>query len=466
MLVSPRFLAISFLLSITLFSALSITGAFAYTRSIIGVEGGGPSGVAIDAETGMIYVTNLESDSVSLIDARAAEEISTIDVEGEPFGIALDANASRLYVANSRDDSISVIDTKENVVVETMQGAGEGPYSLALASDGLLLVANEVSESVSVIDIEAGYQVVETIGLPDSGTSGIAINSNNIAYVAGRNLDEVYAIDLSDYSVAANITVGAYPLGVAIDPLTNRVYVANQDSDSVSVIDGSDNVVIANVTVGSFPAEIAVDSENNMIYVTNEDEGTVSVIDGSTNAVVNTIRVGEGPRGIALDPNTNTLYVASALSNAVYVISDLDELEPGAKSFSISTTHEGKSFTITGESEGVQASSFTIDPFKSISIRVTGEGSVELALPTGLIDGILNVTAIASDGASQEVGFAQVRSTRDASVIALSVPEGTSSLVITGARVVPEFSAILALMALALPIGFIAARRLFVPAAS
>jgi YVTN family beta-propeller protein len=41
--------------------------------------------------------------------------------------------------------------------------------------------------------------------------------------------------------------VGARPLGVAVNPETNRIYVANSGDDTVSVIDGATDTVIATV---------------------------------------------------------------------------------------------------------------------------------------------------------------------------------------------------------------------------
>ena len=65
------------------------------------------------------------------------------------------------------------------------------------------------------------------------------------------------------------------------------IYVANYYSNSVSVIDGtSDKVLSNNVTVGKFPLAIAVNPTTNMIYVANSGSNSVSVIDGSINDIV------------------------------------------------------------------------------------------------------------------------------------------------------------------------------------
>jgi YVTN family beta-propeller protein len=76
--------------------------------------------------------------------------------------------------------------------------------------------------------------------------------------------------------------------------------VANSDSNSVSVIKISTNTVVKNVTVGTFPVGVAITPNGSYAYVTNHDSGNVSVIKISTKTVVKTVRVGTGPEGAAI----------------------------------------------------------------------------------------------------------------------------------------------------------------------
>ncbi len=64
-----------------------------------------------------------------------------------------------------------------------------------------------------------------------------------------------------------SIPVGSDPLGVAINPNTNRIYAANMYSNSVSVIDGSTNSIVSTIAVGDFPAGVAVNPNTNRVYV-------------------------------------------------------------------------------------------------------------------------------------------------------------------------------------------------------
>ena len=122
------------------------------------------------------------------------------------------------------------------------------------------------------------------------------------------------------------ITVGSFPIGISINPITNIVYVANNHSDTVSVIDGKTNLVKDEIKVGDGPTGISVNPKTNMIYVTNYYSDTVSVIDGKTNLVVKEIPVDNTPWGIDVDSGNNIIYKTNYLSNTISII---DEAKDG-----------------------------------------------------------------------------------------------------------------------------------------
>ena len=62
---------------------------------------------------------------------------------------------------------------------------------------------------------------------------------------------KVSVINTTDNTVAATVTVGTNPYGVAVTPDGSKVYVANAGSNSVSVISTATNAVTATVTVGN-----------------------------------------------------------------------------------------------------------------------------------------------------------------------------------------------------------------------
>jgi YVTN family beta-propeller protein len=150
---------------------------------------------------------------------------------------------------------------------------------------------------------------------------GIAVNpSTNKVYVVNEYSNTVSVIDTNTDTVKSTISLGNFPYGIDINPLNNRIYITNRGSNTVSVLDGSVDTKLHDITVGKSPVGIAVNPSANWIYVTNLDDGTMSVIDGITNEVIDIISVGKTPYGIAVNPLSNKIYVTDIITNTVTVI--------------------------------------------------------------------------------------------------------------------------------------------------
>lgn len=71
-----------------------------------------PSGMAVDAGTDTLYVTNYDDKTVSAIDLKSHVVVSTIRVGTHPANLVVDPNNHLVYCANVDDTSISVIKRK------------------------------------------------------------------------------------------------------------------------------------------------------------------------------------------------------------------------------------------------------------------------------------------------------------------------------------------------------------------
>jgi YVTN family beta-propeller protein len=56
-----------------------------------------------------VYVANSISNTVSVIDAKQDKVVANVTVDKSPNGIAIDSNTGKVYVANLNSDTVSVI---------------------------------------------------------------------------------------------------------------------------------------------------------------------------------------------------------------------------------------------------------------------------------------------------------------------------------------------------------------------
>ena len=265
------------------------------------------------------YITNSNSNNVSVIDTTTNNVTTTVDVGQFPSGVAVISDGTKVYVANSNSNNVSVIDTTTNNVTATVD-VGQFPFGVAVTPDGTkVYVANSNSNNVSVIDT-ATNNVTATVDIGSSPRGVAVIPNGTKVYVANSNSNSVSVINTSTNTVIATVDVGTNPSGVGVTSDGTKVYVANSNSNSVSVINTSTNTVIATVDVGTNPSGVGVIPDGTKVYVANSNNNNIFVIDTATNTVTATVDVGITPQGVAVTPDGTKVYVANSNSNNVTVI--------------------------------------------------------------------------------------------------------------------------------------------------
>lgn len=173
-------------------------------------------------------------------------------------------------------------------------------------------------------------------------------------------------------TLVTSVTVGAYPVAIAVNPATNKIYVLNQNSNNLTVIDGA-TYNTNTVLTGNVPNAAAVNAATNKIYVANWGSSSVTVIDGATN-LTTTVSVGSHPFALAVNPVTNKIYVANYASNNVTVI-------------------DGATNQTTTAGAGSNPFALAVNPTTN-KIYVANCGSNDVAI----IDGATNLTTMVAAG--------------------------------------------------------------------
>ena len=114
----------------------------------------------------------------------------------------------------------------------------------------------------------------------------------------------VHAAVITNTAIISHVVLFQYPKVLkAVDiSQIHRVmpdpfaYVTNAVDNTVSVINTATNTVIGLISVGNYPLGIAITPDGARAYVTNAGDNTVSVINTATNTVIGSpISVGNFP---------------------------------------------------------------------------------------------------------------------------------------------------------------------------
>jgi len=252
--------------------------------------------LSVDQSSGLVYVTNPTSDTISVINGKKNELVRTINVTDNPLDIAVNSQNNIVYVSIPKNQSISVIQR-----------------------DNLMNVLNPFIKRIPIIQGIFDYNIT-SIPLNYSPLSLGLDSVNSKLYVSSQNL--VSVIDTHTNKINETIKIGYTPYEVSVDTQSNKVYVANYKGDTVSVIDGTNYKILQNITVGKNPSSIVFNPNDNKVYVANSGDNTVSVIDGTNYKILKTITVGKNPSSMIFNPNDNKVYVVNKGDNTVSVIDE------------------------------------------------------------------------------------------------------------------------------------------------
>ena len=302
--------------------------------------GSDPLDAAYDAATGQVFVTNLGSSNVSVINDATDKVVASVSVGSEPWAVTYDAAKGEVFVTNIESCNVSVIsDTTDTVVAMVPFGSYCNSWGMTYnAATGQVFVTNEATGNVNVIS-DATDTMVATV--PDGGDGadpwGAAYNAaTGQVFVANYGSDDVRVISDTSDKVVATVPVGSGPELVADDAAKGEVFVTNTLSNNVSVISDTTDTVVATVPVGTEPWGVAYDAAKGEVFVTNcglgyqnqfgqicdgVGSGNVSVINDTTDKVVAWVTVGFTAVGATYDAATDQVFVENYGSDDVSVIS-------------------------------------------------------------------------------------------------------------------------------------------------
>jgi quinoprotein dehydrogenase-associated probable ABC transporter substrate-binding protein/PQQ-dependent catabolism-associated beta-propeller protein len=242
-------------------------------------------------------------DGIAVVDARRREVLRVLPGGSDPEEFDLDTATGRLFVSNEDASELSIVDLQTGNVLQTV-GVGAEPEGVRLRPDrATVYVTSETDHAVTVVDARSGV-VLDSIEVGWRPRDAIFTADGSRAYVSSEHGGSVAVVDVAASEVRETIPLssGSLPMGLALSPDERRLYVANGRARTVSIIDLEASAVVADVRVGARPWGVGITSDGKFLYTANGPSNDVSVIDTASLNVVATIRVGATPWGIAVGP--------------------------------------------------------------------------------------------------------------------------------------------------------------------
>ncbi len=282
--------------------------------------------------TGLIFVTNEKSNTISVLDS-SDRVVATMETCARPRGIHFNSDRTQFFVGCADDSVVAVYDIATKALVRRYRDIEE-PETFDLHPDGRhLYISNEEEAEASVLDLETG----EIVAGYDTGEEpeGVLFTADGgLVFVASEAANIVHVIDTVAGEIIKDILVDTRPRRFALTPDEKQLWVSAELAGIVNIIDVAsleliDDIVFLPTGMRKeevTPVDLLITRDGRRAYVALGRANHVAVVDVAARKVERYILVGKRAWGLALTADERRLYVANGLSDDLSII-DTERLQ-------------------------------------------------------------------------------------------------------------------------------------------
>ena len=286
-----------------------------------------------------LFVSNVVRCNIGIINVTRNMLVSNITIKwGVPKGLLYDSYNNKIYVAVGSLhtlygtfcglNGIAVINTTNNSSSQFISSADPPFNGIFFDKFNNLLYITDSSGTVSVINTSVNklvYTIPVGIGLDLSTLT--ASNSTENLYLSGslQHLEggRIYVINTSTKSITASFANGlTYPSAMVYLPTLNRLYVAETETSSIAVINLSNYSYAGNISVGAYPNSMYYKGTGDILYALEGNSftmGNLSFINTTNNRVIaNLTPFNNSAEDFAFNQKNGCIYVASDGTSLIY----------------------------------------------------------------------------------------------------------------------------------------------------
>jgi YVTN family beta-propeller protein len=293
-------------------------------RNIYAADGPNQLAPAVVGDPSRVYVPNLQSNTVTVIDQATDKVIQTIPVGSQPQHVVPSYDLKTLWVNNDKGNSLTPIDPKTGSVGAAVPV--EDPYNLYFTPDGTRAVV--MAEALKKMDFRDPHTMalLHSMPVPCSGLNHMDFSPDGRSAVAACEFDgTLLLVDMTNGAerVVQTLKVGGMPQDVKLSPDGTVYFVADMQANGVHVIDATTFRQIDMMKTGKGAHGLYPSRDGTKLYVSNRGEGSISVIDFATRKIVNTwvFNGGKGsPDMGGVSADGKILWLSGRYDNEMYAI--------------------------------------------------------------------------------------------------------------------------------------------------
>ncbi len=270
----------------------------------------------IDLSTSGI-VCHISHDFISVVDLNSNQILDTIQAGSGPDWAAESPDEKNLYVTNFNSNDVSIINTKDGRKYESIH-VGMHPTCICLTADGkTALISHQSQDGLWFMDVET-RKITERIS---DGTGFLYfLKTQNKFYQPAVFRPFIHIIDPLNQKITKSVWIGGRPMSLAFTPDEKRAYIPNYDLNEVQVFDTRLDTVVKAIP-DSDGRGVAVTPDGKYALVTNVASNTVTVIGIDSNAIIKVIPVDKMPTDVAVSADGKFAYITNQGAGSISVVS-------------------------------------------------------------------------------------------------------------------------------------------------
>ena len=233
----------------------------------------GVHGIAIAPELNKGFISNGQSNSVTVFDLKTLAKLGEPATGQNPDAICYEPKTQRVFTFNGRSNDSTAVNAKTNEIVATFPLGGKPEFCVV---DGTGKIYANLEDKSEVIEIDAAKPAVlrRTSLAPAEGPSGLAIDVKNKKLFSVGDNKMMAVTDIATMKVIATPAIGTGPDAAGFDPGTGLAFSSNGDATMtiVKLVNGKYEAVDTVPTVRG-ARTMTVDPKLHRVYLLAAEYG-------------------------------------------------------------------------------------------------------------------------------------------------------------------------------------------------
>ncbi len=234
----------------------------------------GVHGIAVAPGFGKGFITNGQSNSVTIFDLKTLAKVGEPQTGQNPDSVCFEPKTKLIFTFNGRSNDSTAIDPKTNEVIKTFPLGGK-PEECAVDGTGKIYV--NLESSSEIVEIDAAKQAVlrHASLSPCESPSGLAIDVKNRKLFSACDNKMMAVTDISTLKVVATPPIGPGTDGAGFDSGLGLAFSSNGGDGTLSIIKEVNGKygTVDTVSTERGARTMTVDAKNHRVYLLAAEYG-------------------------------------------------------------------------------------------------------------------------------------------------------------------------------------------------